>query len=97
MNTINDNVILKGVLKVVEQYAPGVPTKCPVHQGRHDYNMTMDNIFTEEDLFWGNFYPPTGFYKFIGNVFLPKDPTALRVEWTIQILTRKGEVAVAEW
>lgn len=97
LDSVSTNPIFVALLRVAEKYAPDIPRKCPLRKGRMDYNFTMDNIFTEDDLFWGNFYPPTGLYKMIIHSSTPKDPEALRVEWIIEIMTRKGEVAVADW
>jgi hypothetical protein len=86
------------LLKMAKQYAPTIPTNCPITQGLHDYHVIISsNNLIPEEFFWGNFYPPSGFYKFKLNAWTTDDPGAGQVEWVIEVKPKRGEMSAVEW
>lgn len=86
------------LLKMAKKYVPTAPTNCPIPQGLHDYQLIVSskNLIAEEFI-WGNFYPPSGFYKFKGNAWTTNDPEAGQVEWVTEVKPKKGEMSAVEW
>jgi hypothetical protein len=88
----------KMILEIVKKYAPTVPTSCPVLRGwqRHNLSVSTSQI-KEDEFFWGNFYPPSGLYKFMFYARTADDPEGITGEWVTEIKPKKGQMGTAEW
>jgi hypothetical protein len=84
---------------MMKKYLPTMPTNCPIPRGWQNYSVVIDSrqMLQVENFFWGNFYPPSGFYKFKVYTWTTQDPEAGQGEWVTEILTKKGEMSAAEW
>jgi hypothetical protein len=86
------------LLKTIKKYAPSLPLSCPIPRGWQDHKFLISaNHIKEDEFFWGNFYPPSGLYKFKLNSWNTKDPQGAQIEWVTEIRPRKGQIDTAEW
>jgi Protein of unknown function (DUF1091) len=86
------------LLKMAKKYASTVPTNCPIPQGLQDHQISISsNNLIADEFIWGNFYPPSGFYKFKLNAWTTNDPEVVQIEWVIEIKPKRGEMSEAEW
>jgi hypothetical protein len=87
------------ILEMVKTYVPTAITECPVPKGLYEYKVIIDSekLLDPKLFYWGNFYPPSGLYKFKVSCWTTEDPTGVWVEWTVEIKPKKGEMSTAEW
>jgi hypothetical protein len=89
----------KMLFDIVKTHVPTVITECPVLKGLYELklNINSENLLDPKFCFWGNFYPPSGFYKFKLNLWTTEDMPGGWIEWTAEVKPKRGEMSAAEW